>query len=194
MNTAVFASPSWLSDIEMLYCRYDNFVDITLDCLTIILLLQVFSYSEHACGYKACIVLQFSLQKSFSPFLWEGHVVVYPSLHPHHARAPNLDLSKRLIFSLLQFANFFGPILSCTEAQLRFVWNIYIVTEFVGARFGQKISNWGAPFLQLAQSMLLYIHVDPPAPRAYRHSRAKHSTVCYSRAEHRPCIGGAGVV
>ena len=101
----------------------------------------------------------FFAQGFFHLLLW-GHVVVYPSLHLQHTCTQPFKEPHFLPLFLIC-----GPILSCMEADSRFVWNIYIFTEFVGARlFWAEDHQLGGPFLQLAQSMLLYIHVDPPPP------------------------------
>ena len=115
--------------------------------------------------------------EGFSTFsFYGGHLVVYPSLRLRHTRTQLRPFKEAHFLPLHLICQFCGPTLPCTEAHLRFVWNIYIVTEFVGARpfwAEDRQLGWGAPFLLLAPSMLLYIHVDPP-PRAHRHcSRAQ---------------------
>ena len=73
--------------------------------------------------------------EGFSTFsFYGGHLVVYPSLRLRHTRTQLRPFKEAHFLPLHLICQFCGPTLPCTEAHLRFVWNIYIVTEFVGAR------------------------------------------------------------
>ena len=124
------------------------------------------------------------LCKGFSASsFYGGHVVVYPSLHLLQSctRQPNLTTSERGSFSpslsnlQICWPNFVmhgAP--QCTLEVS--IWISISSLNLLDARFGPRISSWGAPFLQ-PKPMLLYIHVDPPV----HGQRAEHSIAEQSR-------------